>query len=313
MNDLQFRITGAVYSSLGVFALRAAPTLAVLVCTSAFVCAGCHLRRTDLSQAKLDYLSARDSPADSARDDSVLELLRSSDQAIRIDALRQLSQHSREDFPGKAIELIDDPEPSVRRAALLAVGTAGVKAALPRARKAARDGEPSVRLAGIAALGGIGGNEALDELRDAAKREGEVYQVAAVAELGKLSDWPAVHDAADDKSWRVRRAAAAALTLDPSPAAVTTASALLVDSASQVQQAAVESVSQWPLYRAGPLLLSGLESPHFATRQAALSALASRWPAAQSINLADLQPLNPPRDKIENLRRAWVEQFGGAP
>lgn len=246
----------------------------------------------------------------SVRDPRLAQALEATDLEVRIVALEILAASPGTEFPADATRLLADAEPRVRVAALQAAAAKQAPAALAGALKAVRDGEPAERLAGILALGAIGGNEALAELRRVAARDAEVYQEAAVTQLGNLADWPAVREAALDKSWRVRRGAAAALAGDMSAEGQAASIKLLADPASQVQLRIVESAATWPLERGGPLLLAGLESRQFATRKSALAALTARWPPAEAVSATDLQPLVLPRAKIDQLRQAWTDQFG---
>lgn len=277
----------------------------VFACAIAVGCAtGCNLWRIDAqpilstAQERAHVVSHLD------------EYLASAEPKTRVLALETLAADTDLALPAAAIKALSDTDTHVRIAALRASAVRRTPEALSAALKAARDGDPGVRLAGIAALGSVGGSEALLELRELARREGELYQAAAVTQLGVLADWPAVHEAAADKSWRVRWAAAAALSGDTSSAGCELVRKLTLDPSSQVQSKALEATTNWPLEKAGPLLLSALESRTYAPRVWALAALAKRWPPAAAISATDLEPLAPPRAKIEKLRAAWNLQFG---
>jgi HEAT repeat protein len=252
-------------------------------------------------------LARRDRPSEDPR---VLEALAAESGEVRGCALELLAAGNAESMPREALALLADSDPNVRHAALAAAAALRAPQALSEALRAARDPEARIRLAAIAALGAIGGPEAARELREIAAREGELFQAAAVTALAQLGEGHAVRQAALDKSWRVRRAAAAALAADRSPEGVAALRRLLGDKSTEVQLRAIESISSWPVATAGPLLLLGLEARSYATRAAAHAALAKKWPRAARISSEELRQLAPPRESLAALKTAWEAEFG---
>ena len=119
--------------------------------------------------------------------------------------------------------------------------------------------------------------------------------------------------AADDKSSRVRRAVADVLDVRLATPIRSSRNRLLCksflhDTSADVQVRAVESLEDWPLEIAGPVLLAALEQPTFMTRQAAARQLGHRWPPAANF------PVDGAAEKgqlaLEELRTKWIAQFG---
>jgi HEAT repeat protein len=89
---------------------------------------------------------------------------------------------------------------------------------------------------------------------------------------------------------------------------VVTAQNLARDASAEVQQQAIDSLSGWPLEKAGPVLLLAIAEGGYRGRKTAAAQLSARWPAA-----ADF-PVDAAAERrtaaIADLKRLWGEKYG---
>jgi len=208
------------------------------------------------------------------------DALQSRSAAVRSAALRAWSSARPGTLPEEAVRLCDDRHREVRAAALHATAKHRHGDAHSRLCAALRDHDVQVRIAATGALGELGTAEARQTLEQLLKDPAERLRAEAVAALAGLGAKQAVLRSADDESWRVREAVARAIgtCLDQDGAAV--AVKLAGDSSSRVVQAVVDSVADWPLERAGPVLLAAMGGSTYQSSKAAAEQFAARWPAA---------------------------------
>jgi HEAT repeat protein len=228
--------------------------------------------------------------------------------AVKIAALHAWLQTRRDPLPAEALRLTTDVHPTVRAAAVRAIGSRPPPDAETRIAAALEDHEVEVRLAAIEALGMIGSAASRARLETLRGDHGELVRAAAVRALGRLGADEAVFDALGDPSWRVRKEVAAALACRPGRHAAAIATGLLDDPSAEVQSHAVESAAVWPLRLAGPVLLEAMGKPCGAVRRTAAARLAAQWPPA-----SEFAPDAPPdrrRAELDRLRGRFVDEFG---
>lgn len=225
-------------------------------------------------------------------------------------------------LPPPLLARASDDDPRVRLLVVRLVGICGEPRAVEILQPALADGDLNVKLAAIAALGQLRGEghaaAAKSLLLPLAGNPlgGERIRSEAVRALGALGDEQAVRAAAEDRSWRVRQAAAQALGDLPPSRRTQLAPALIADPSPMVQTQAIAIVGGWPLDEAVPLLLQALEQRSAAARKAAAEQLSRRWPDAQIF-----APLAPPAVRQETLARlkedwersARTRDAGGGP
>lgn len=207
-------------------------------------------------------------------------------------------------LPTAAVDLLVDPEPTVRAAVLRALAELRDPRALDALRNALQDGNLAVRLAAIDGLGCCGDPAATALLEPFRTDRGELLRLAALNALVKLGDERAVQAALADSSWRVRAAIADWLK---SAQRGDVAQVLLTDRSWEVRKRVVMALESWPLPAALPLLFPAAECEYPAIRQAAARQLRDRWPAA-----AELSVIAPPervREQIASLRARYAQEF----
>ncbi len=160
----------------------------------------------------------------------------------------------------------------------------------------------------MAALGQLGGEEAQTQLKRMLVREQEVVRAAVVGALAQVGDDVSVFASADDASWHVRRAVAAALAQHFDQRGSLVAGRLMADKSGEVRRQLVATLESWPLERSGPLLLAAMDAAPYQTRKDAAVQLAKRWPTAGEFS-ADA-PVERRGEILNKLRTLWTEQFG---
>lgn len=213
--------------------------------------------------------------------------------------------------PEEAYAAVRDPSVAVRLAALDMFARRHQPAELAPVLLALQDSDLTVRLAAIAALAKFG-PEAWPKLRALAQDGTERFREAAVDALHQAGDRPSVVAAATDESWRVRRVVARSLADLPAEerqSALPLAERLLADQSSVVRLSLLESLADWPLELSGPLLMAGLASNEFRTRETARQTLREHWPPASQFPVQADSTAR--RAALEKLAAAWQQEFGG--
>lgn len=210
-------------------------------------------------------------------------------------------------LPEAMVDLRHDPEAQVRATALMTIARQRNAEAEECITTALADADWSVRQAAIAALGVIGGESACERLRRLASNQPELVRAAAVTALVEADGLAAVAPYKSDKSWAVRQAVAKSLRPRPGDGAVTIARELAADPNPQVQQEIVAAMAEWPLDRAGPVLLSAIDRAGYQARRQAARQLQERWPAAGAF---PVDATREARDEaIARLRKRWSQEF----
>ncbi len=250
------------------------------------------------------------------------EALTSPAAIVRREALVGFADSRFGPLPSDAVKLTGDADPKVRQAALIALAARRHAEAPDRLQRAASDQDPTMRVAaalGYRLLAGDAGDQrqedaisvqAKEQLHRLASDPGELTRMAALAALAELRDADAISQAATDRSWRVRRAAALAFAENADPRFVELAVRLTTDSNMEVAHDAIESLAHWPLVQAGPGLLAAMGGSPVAPRKLAAEQLAKRWPTAASFDI------DAPADRrlaaVEELQQRWRAEFTSA-
>ena len=241
----------------------------------------------------------------------LVEALESPAVVVRLDALKSWPNTLSEPLPTKVAEMCSDVATPVRAEALRLVAAFRAPRAHDLLVRGLRDHEIQVRLAAIDGLGKLGGTSSLAVLKSLLKNHSATIRAATVATLAQMGAWPEVFTATEDPAWQVRKAVAAVLRADPHPRAAKVVAQFLDDASSQVGQQAVETLGQWPLAKAGPLLLSGMEATSLAVRKASTATLADRWGPARPFPY-DAQPDRRAKALAE-LKQSWLAEHGNPP
>jgi HEAT repeat protein len=251
---------------------------------------------------------------DPADDPRFVAALHSRAANVRLEGLRAWAEGRGGELPNDAVDLRADPDPRVRAAAVQALARRRHPQAHRYLAAALRDNELTVRTAAIAALGEVGGSEARPALQTLLEDQPEAIRAAAVSALAQSGAEQVVLGAAGDRSWRVRLKVAQALAAYADHDAAAVARQLLEDPSPVVQREVVVALAEWPLQRAGPILLDALGSRSLVTRQAAAEKLSARWPPAKDF------PIDAPPERqaeaLKELRGRFQGQFnpgGGTP
>lgn len=210
----------------------------------------------------------------------------SSPQAMaRVKALEQLLKTPPETLPTEVVEARSDPDPRVRSKALEVVAAVAAADAIKHLERGLRDESRDVRHAAMRGLGHLRSDEATAKLRELWKQEPETTRVVLVEALAECQDLDTVLQAAEDKVWQVRAAAAPAVArLGDGAANLAALERLAADASSVVQAAAVEAVADWPLDAAGSVWLVAMEHGGTRARIAAQKRLREHWSAAESFD-----------------------------
>ena len=233
--------------------------------------------------------------------------LRSRIPAIRLVAVKiwrdnfPLDAESSQVCPDELSKLIVDPsDERIRAAALIAI----VRWNHPNVSRYLRDGMDDtklpVRLAAIDAMGILGGDDSITMLQKHTLDTSAKVRAKTASTLRKLGANDELFALVDDKSSEVRAEIAKGLT---DPGEVQTrelAKKMLDDQSAIVQKFVIESIGEWPVEIAAPILLKQMESQSLIKRETATVALAKSWPDAAKFDFADR--------RIE-LRAAALEQL----
>ncbi len=244
-----------------------------------------------------------------------IQALHSPSPEVRRTALHAWLNSARTGFPAAALELHDDTNPAVRGELLAVVAVQRPEQAREILTRGLDDLDIGVRMSAIAGLASLGGSESTASLRKLCQHPSEVARAAAVSGLAKLGAADAVLEAAKDKSWLVRQAAAAALARDAnathavSADSVALAKTLLHDKSLEVQRRALVSVVTWPLAESGPILLVVLAEGGYQMRKDAARQLGAHWPPAARFPYDGTAEV---RNKASaELRQQWGRDFSG--
>lgn len=260
--------------------------------------------RADLHAELIRGLARHVDPAD---DPHFVAALRSRAANVRLEALWAWADGRGGRLPVEAADLRADADRDVRAAAIRALGRRRHPQAHQYLAAALRDHELKVRAAAIAALGELGGTEARATLEGLLEDQPEAIRAAAVSALGHLGAEQVVLRAAGDPSWRVRLKVAQALGGYADRDAAAAARRLLRDPSAVVQRQVVLALAEWPLQRAGPILLEALGSRSLMTRRTAREQLAAQWPPATEF------PIEGPPERrlgvLEELEGRFRQEF----
>jgi HEAT repeat protein len=263
------------------------------------------LYHADLHAELIRGLARHVDPAD---DPQFVAALGSPAAAVRLEALRAWSNGRGGGLPIEVADMRADADRDVRAAALQTLARRRHGDAYQYLAAALRDHELTVRTAAIAGLGELGGTEARTTLEGLLKDQPEAIRAAAVAALEHLGAEDAVLSAAEDRSWRVRLKVARALAGYVDLHCDDIVRKLLQDPSAAVQRQVVLALTEWPLQRAGPILLEAMGSHSLTTRRAAAEQLAAQWPTAGKFPIE-----GPPQRRAElldDLQRRFPQQFG---
>ncbi len=137
------------------------------------------------------------------------------------------------------------------KASALALGKLGDPAALPRLLKISKEHKsPSVRSAAVMALGLLGGDQALATVQEATKDQDPMVRAAAAEVLGRIGS-PELHhrllaSMLRDQAVEVRIAAALSLTKLRAPEAVDSLVGLLADPLEEARRKAEDALTRFP-------------------------------------------------------------------
>ncbi len=229
--------------------------------------------------------------------------------SVLVEALRAWAVGGWSEMEARAVALRLHADAAVRAEALRALASRGHPQAAQFCNAGLNDGVLAVRLAAAECLGMCPGTEARRALLDALAREEEQVRAEVVRALGMRGEFEAVRAAAADRSWRVRRAVAAALAEDATAQGAAALRRLVEDRSPDVQLAAVASLGELPPSLGGEVLLEALGHPVYRTRVAARERLMRLWPPACSY-----LPDGPPEQRramLAELRDLWHASQNG--
>lgn len=236
-------------------------------------------------------------------DSVVCSALSSPSDEVRLAVVRAWPRQGNQPAPPELLALRHDQDPRIRAATIELIAARRPPEAIRLLSDALRDQQIDVRTAAIRGLGRLGGDRAQRTLENLANSKNDAERAAAAFALGHLGSAKQVLQASRDSAWQVRLAAAQALGhLNPA-VGDSAVERLAADRNAEVALAVVDAVSSWPLLKAAPVLLSGMESGSFQVRQAAADALASRWPPARGFAAPD--PPARRRETMERIRAEW--------
>jgi HEAT repeat protein len=160
------------------------------------------------------------------------------------------------------IELVTDPEDSVRTAATEALGSYGDQRAVGPIAKLASAEQTELRTAAIAALAQLGGDEARASVLAALRDDRESVRVSAALGMKRFAGttfFPELANALQDTSALVRIRAAEALSVSDNVASTSALQRVLDDPAPEVRRAALHALATRP--ESQMMLLERLRSP----------------------------------------------------
>ena len=234
-------------------------------------------RSPDVHAELIRGLSWHVRPADDPR---FSDALKSKYPDVKLAALRSWLGDRSSPLPKEARSLREDRDWRVRSAALTAMAQRPDDGVCEYLAVAVADPDLKVRVAAIAGLGELRSAKSRSILEDLLEHPTDRIRAEAVSALAVMDGQETVLAAATDESWQVRTAVARALSRwsDRNSAAV--ARELLDDRSCKVQEETVTAVGEWPLSAAGPILLLGMASETYRTRQTAADQLENKWPPA---------------------------------
>ena len=238
---------------------------------------------------------------------SIQDALESPAAPVRL-AATQAYLKGRRTLPKELLDRAADEVPSIRAASIQALAQAQHAEAQACALRGLNDHHLAVRLAAIEALGLLPAAENSARLNELAKDDTDVIRAAAVKALAVRGDAHAVAKAVEDKSWRVRSAVAESLLELSYGQREPLAQALVADASLEVQRRMVQSLANWPLDEAIPLLLAAVEGRTAATRRDAVEQLQARWQVA--VELSPHATREVLVAEAARLREIWQREYG---
>lgn len=260
---------------------------------------------SELHADLVGWLAQHATPADETR---LRTALRSPAAEVRRAAVAAWGQATVGPLPVEAFDLRSDPAPTVRIQALDVIVERRPNEAFDILTAALSDQDILVREAAALGLGRLGEAAACARLKPLLDDSSERLRAAALTALAQLGDDEAVLAAADNTSWLARGAAADALAEKVTPEAATVLARLAADASGHVRQHAVQTLGQWPLEQAGPLLLDALDHASYQTRKQAAAELARRWAPAREFSVD--APAERREALLSALRQKWQAQYG---
>ncbi len=179
--------------------------------------------------------------------------------------------------PNEVLVLLEQSEQRIRETALRVLAIRPIPGSYPRISKMMLDPHYRVQQAAARAMISADATLALEDLQSVVKGGSELVRSSIATAFAHHGFFDRVYEMADDPSWRVREAVATATASDERPIAERVVSEMIVDRSAQVQEAAINAISSWPVERAGPLLLNAMKSNVFVIRDNAKSVLAQKW------------------------------------
>ncbi len=255
-----------------------------------------------------ELLHALDRHADPSDQPRFVAALRSPSAEVRRQAIQPVGRLVDGDLPPELSDLRTDPDARVRAVCLHVLAQHQVPHVEEYLAGALNDCELRVRVAAVEALGTLPTSSARATLRSLLDDPSELIRAAATSSLASSGDKQALVAAASDKAWRVRQTAAKCLAAHPGADVVPVMRKLCDDSSVTVQLQAIQSLADWPLEQAGPILMDAMATNVYTKRKAAAAVLTERWPPAREFS-ADA----PPERRIavlNQLRQTFRQQIG---
>jgi HEAT repeat protein len=237
--------------------------------------------------------------------------VRSSSVSVRLAAVRAWPVDRGGPLPKEVTAACCDSNPRVRAAAMSLIAAQRPENAHVLIQRGLTDEDTTVRLAAVAGLGQLADPPARKVAVGLLTSRNEITRTAAVAALAKMDAGDELAAAAEDKSSRVRRAVATSLGHTPAAAGQEVALRMVQDPNRSVARTMIEAVAQWPLDRAGPVLLAGLTSRSSSVRHAAAEQLASRWPPAAEFTTDELASRK--AGLLQSLNDRWTASVASSP
>lgn len=213
---------------------------------------------------------------------------------------------AQEDWPPNLLNLRNDPDSRLRIKIGQLAAITKHSAAPQLLNDQLTDAEPNVRMETLVSLGRLGSTAAREELRIQGKKNEDLMRVSAIRGLSFFGP-EELHQFADDSSPYVRQEMATQLSQFQDYGSAIQLRKLLVDPNLQVQMEVVKATVHWPDRPAVGLLIFALQESSARTRQAALSALETRYGSPL------LFPVHGSKEErlraSENLARLWPGQI----
>lgn len=264
-----------------------------------------HLDVPGLQAELVRGLARHVDPADDSR---FITALKSPDADVRVQAVNAWADGRKGTLPRQVADLRTDPDAQVRVAALNCLVRRRHPYVLDHLSAALDDYDLRVRIAAVSALGKLNGAEAQAQLKGLLKSQAELIRAAAISALAESGAQATVLEAVTDKSWRARLEVARAMAQYANRDGNALAHELIDDPSSAVRSQAIESVSEWPLRLAGPVLLAAMRKTGYEMRKTAAQRLAARWPPAEEF------PVDAPPERraevLDELQRRFRREIG---